>query len=412
MRGYIQERGPGTYRIRISLGWDPKTRRYKEYSETFHGSKREAEARAGELVAKLNATMLPDPGRMTVGEYLDRWLEEAQFRPRTAGWARIIVEKHLKPALGHIRLRKLTALHVQRYFRTAARQDGREGTLSANTLRGHYRLLHSALAQAVNWKLLSENPADGVRLPSADTSSARALSPAELARVLEVAKGYRYGTLYLAGAATGMRLSELLGLRWQDVNLEQGLLFVRQTLERPGRNATFGEVKNKTSRRVIRLPKVLVDALRERRAEYESEKAFFGASYHDRDLVFSTLHGNPISSSTVNKCLDTILRRAGVPHVRFHDLRHSNATWLLLSGVDVKTVSAHLGHAQTSTTVDIYAHVLAAVQDKTARVIDELFGDELPEGAGRNVAKIRPKTRDREGRSAGNSGSARAGNRS
>lgn len=413
LRGHIQTRGENIHRIYISLGKDPgNPGKYKLYTETAHGKKEEAQARLTELLHQFNIGEFADSGDMTFGEFLDYWLEVYPCDDSTRDCARLVVNKHIKPALGAMPLKKLTTLHIQSYFNKAKRRDGREGKLSANTLRGQFRVMHWALSQAVEWNLLARNPAHGAKPPREEKGKGRALTPAELARFIEVAQHYRYGLLYVTAAATGMRPGELTGPRWQDVDLDQGFIFVRQALKKPGRKPRFGEVKNETSRRLLRMPRAIIEALRKRKEQCDAEKAFFGSQYHDHDLVFYTLHGNPIGRSDANKYLDAILERAGIPHVRFHDMRHSNATWLLLSGVDVRTVAAHLGHAQTSTTLDIYAHVISAVQEQTANAIDGLFSAVQQEPEGKNVVKIRQKRGSNLGRSAANNRERRIQSRS
>lgn len=371
MRGYIQPRGKDTWRIFISLGWDPVEKRYKRYTETFHAEdKKQAEARLVELLHQLNIGEFADPGKITFGELLDRWLLESSFRPRTKEWAQMVINKHLKPALGNVPLAKLTPLHIQSYFRQAQRKDGREGSLSPDTLHGHFRLIRSALNQAVAWNLLAKNPAKGVRPPERKPSGGTALEPEELNKLLAAARGGRYEALYLAAICTGMRLGELLGLRWEDVDLDNGIIFVRKSLEKPGKQTTLGEVKTKKSRRRIRIPHQLGEALRALKDRYEKER---GGYEVDRGLVFCTKKGNAIGSTDADRRLKRILEKAGLPHIRFHDLRHSHATWLLMNGVDLRTVAEQLGHAQESTALQIYAHVLSAMQRKTAEVMENIL---------------------------------------
>jgi integrase len=352
-------------------------KKYKRYTETVHAEdERQAEARRIELLHQLNIGEFADPGKVTFGDLLDRWLLESSFRPRTREWVQMVINKHLKPALGSIPLSKLTPLHIQSYFRQAQRKDGREGDLSPSTLHGHFRIIRSALNQAIAWGILAKNPTRGVRPPERKLSGGTVLEPEELVRFLEAMKGYRYEALYLAAICTGMRQGELLGLRWENVNLDSGLIFVGEALEKPGRKTSIGEVKTKKSRRYIQMPPQLVEALRNLKARCEEEKAIYGKEYHDHGLVFCTKYGNAIGSADADRRLKSILKKAQLPLIRFHDLRHSHATWLLLNGVDLRTVSEHLGHAQSSTTLQIYAHVLSAMQQKTAKVIEGMLDGE------------------------------------
>lgn len=374
MRGYVQQLGKRKFRIYVSLGPDPaRPGRYKKHTKVVHGTRVDADRVLNKIIHEIESGEFADPGKMTFADLLDRWVRDCPFEDSTREWARMVVEKHLKPALGGVRLAKLSPLHLQGYFRTARRQDGREGSLAPGTLHGHYRVMHAALAQAVEWRLLAKNPADGVKPPKRPETPGRALSVEELGSMLEAAKGYRYYPLYLAAVATGMRSGELLGLKWEDVDLVAGLVHVRRALKKPGRNPKFGDVKTSKSRRVLRIPLDLADALRARRAEYEREREFFGPRYTDRGLVFATLYGNPIGRTDADRYLRRILEVAKVPRVRFHDLRHSHATYLLLAGVDLKTVQAQLGHAQASTTLDIYSHVLAAMQTRATAGINEVL---------------------------------------
>ncbi|MGE5584447.1 MAG: tyrosine-type recombinase/integrase [Bacillota bacterium] len=393
MRGYVQQVGYRKYRVFISLGPDPmRPGKYKQFTKVIHGTEGQAHRFKNKVIREIEAGEFADPGKTTFGELLDRWVRECPWEETTREWARIVVNKHLKPALGAIRLAKLSPLHLQSYFRTARRQDGREGPLSSETLHGHYRVMHAALAQAVQWRLLVRNPADGVKPPKRGGTAGRVLSVEELGRVLEVAKGYRYYPLYLAAVATGMRSGELLGLAWEDVDLKAGLIHVRRALKKPGRKPVFGDVKTPRAKRILRIPPDLAEALRVRRDEYEREKQFFGADYTDRSLVFATIYGNPIGREHADRYLKRILELAGVPRVRFHDLRHSHATYLLLAGVDLKTVQTQLGHAQASTTLQIYSHVLAAMEQRAAAGIAEVLEAARHEDEGKDKSRA-PRVR-------------------
>ena len=167
-----------------------------------------------------------------------------------------------------------------------------------------------------------------------------------------------------------MRQGELLGLKWDDVNLNTRLISVNQALKKPGWNPKFGEPKTPKSRRLVRIPEYVMPVFEKLRARYEEE---CGSYVVDRGLVFCTKSGNPVAKTDIDRRLKKLLDRAGISRIRFHDLRHSNATWLLLQGVDVRTVQEHLGHADPTTTYQIYSHVLAALSKEPAKTFDSII---------------------------------------
>lgn len=373
MKGYIQQRKKGVWRIFISLGRDPVTGKYKRHTCTYHAEKREdAEAHLVKLLHQLNIGDFVEPSKLTFGGFLDRWLQESSLGDESKEWYRMVVDKHIKPILGNVRLDKLSPLHIQSYFRRVQRLDGKGDSLSPNTLHGHFRVIRAALNQAVEWGLLSKNPAKRAKPPKRTQSGGRALSPEEFLRFYAIAENMRYGPLYLIAIATGMRQGELLGLRWDSVDLDAGLISVNQALKKPGRNPKFGEPKTPKSRRLVRIPEHAVPVFEKLKARYEEEREFY---VEDRGLVFCTKSGNPVAKTDIDRRLKILLEKAGVQRIRFHDLRHCNATWLLLKGVDLKTVQEHLGHADPNTTIQIYGHVLAALSREPARTFDSILKD-------------------------------------
>jgi integrase len=232
--------------------------------------------------------------------------------------------------------------------------------------------LRRGLAQAVKWHLVPRNVADAVKPPRPAPQEIRALSADETRRMLETAVGDRLEALYVLAVHTGMRQGELLALRWQDVNMENAVVSVRRSLTRSGGKVVFGEPKTKKSRRSIRLTPQAVEALRLHLKRQLRDMEILGDRYQDQGLVFTTDTGAPINPSNLRqRSFAPLLKRAGLPHMRFHDLRHTCATLLLSRGVHPKFVQELLGHATIAITLDTYSHVIPSMGDATAKAMED-----------------------------------------
>jgi integrase len=214
--------------------------------------------------------------------------------------------------------------------------------------------------------------ADAVKPPRPAPKEIRALSADETRRMLETAVGDRLEALYVLAVHTGMRQGELLALRWQDVDIENAVVSVRRSLTRSGGKVVFGEPKTKKSRRSIRLTPQAVEALRSHLERQLRDMEILGDRYQDQGLVFTTNTGAPIDPSNLRQCsFVPLLKRAGLPHMRFHDLRHTCATLLLSRGVHPKFVQELLGHATIAITLDTYSHVIPSMGDATAKAMED-----------------------------------------
>jgi integrase len=309
---------------------------------------------------------------MTVGEYLDRWLNDSvrgSVRQSTFDRDSYLVRVHIKPILGRIKLKKLTALDVQGFYRN--RLDSR---LSASTVNKIHSVLHKALSQAVKWNMIPHNVAEVANAPRPTPEEMRPLSVEEARKLLDAAHGDRLEALYVLAVTTGMRRGELLGLKWSDIDLENARVSIQRTLTRTdnGKRVALGEPKTKKSRRTIRLTEAAVEALRGHLQRQLREIEVLGDRYADEGLVFTTEAGTLINPSNLRqRSLAPLLKKAGLPHIRFHDLRHTCATLLLSKGVHPKFVQELLGHATIAITLDTYSHVMPGMGDHTARAMQD-----------------------------------------
>ena len=312
-----------------------------------------------------------DSRGITVGEFLDQWLADVvqpNVRPWTYKGYEVHVRLHLKPALGHIPLDKLAPLHVQQLL-NAKKSAG----LSAKSIRYIRGTLRTALNQAVRWELLSRNPASLVDGPRVAHYEIRPFTPEEARAFLAAMKGDRLEALYSVALTMGLRQGEALGLCWKEVDLEMGYLRVSQQLQRFDGETRLVEPKTPRSRRTLALPASIVRSLRQHRDRQLEERAQAGDKWAETGLVFTTPTGKPIDATKISKDFHRHLDRAGLPQRRFHDLRHSCATLLLVQGVSPRVVMEVLGHSQISLTMNTYTHVLPELRRQAAVRMDELL---------------------------------------
>jgi integrase len=316
----------------------------------------------------------PDASTIAVGELLDRWLDEAvalTVRPRTLASYRYVVRVHLRPALGDIPLAELTAQDVQALLNRKATAGLAPRTVGY--LRG---VLRQALGFAERMDLVGRNVARLARPPRVPR---RQVSPLTLeqARAFRVAvAGDRLEAMYLVAVGCGLRQGEILGLRWGDVDLEGRTLSVRFALARVDGVLRLVEPKSATSRRTIPMPAFVADALASHRERQATEALPRRPAQPDpfADLVFTTTLGTPLDGITCTRRFQRVLKSAGLPRQRFHDLRHAAASYMLAAGVPARVVMETLGHSEISLTLNTYSHVLPGLGRDAADRMDALLG--------------------------------------
>ena len=304
--------------------------------------------------------------------YLEQWLEEVHkpsIRLTTYIEHRRLVYKHILPSLGHIQVQKLTPQHVQALYTRKMEGDG----LSPGSVRNIHLVLHKALANAVRWNLVSRNVCDLVSPPHFVKHEMCVLTKEQAQCLLEVVRGSHLEALFTLAITTGMRHSELAGLRWIDVNVEEGSLQVRHIVTYRGNRYIEGEPKTAKGKRNIVLPPFVIEALKKHRRDQEGAIEKAGSIWEKRGLVFCNARGGFLSPSSLRYAFRKLLRDAGLPRMRLHDLRHSTATILLSMGVHPKVVQELLGHGSIAMTMDTYSHVLPSMQREAMGKMHDLF---------------------------------------
>ena len=378
MRGHIIKRYKNSYTIVLTLGRDPGTGKPKQQWISVKGTKKDAEKRLAELLHQLDTGMFMKPGKTTLGEFLERWLKDyawPNLAPRTAEGYEHIIRRHLIPALGNTALTQLKPEHLQRYYSeklSGGRCDGKGG-LSPRTVRHHHVNLHTALESAVKWGLLSRNPADAVSPPRCQRPEWHTLNEDDISTLLEAAKATPYYTLFYLALYTGMRRSELLALRWCDVDLLLCQIYVTRTLHqlRDG-SIVYRAPKTAKGRRMIALSPSATLVLREHKEKQELDRDMLGITLTDDNLVFSQLDGKPLLPNTVTHAWIKLVRRNGLGDIRLHDARHSHASLMLKQGTHPKIVQERLGHASIGITLDTYSHVAPGLQEAAADRFDKM----------------------------------------
>ena len=364
--GSISKREDGRYMARYTVHTAKGPKRKTVYGRT----RKEASDKLAKALSKCVEGIVYDEENVTVEEYLDKWLKgsvRGSVRQSTYDRDSNLIDNHVKPILGRIKLKKLSPAHVQGFYR-----DRLDTGLSSSTVHKIHAILHKALAQAVRWHMVPRNVTEAVKPPKPTPKEMRSLSPEEASKLLRVTHGGRFEALYVLAVTTGMRQGELLALRWQDVDLESAVLSVRRTLTRDGGRIVIGEPKTKRSRRSIHLTPQATGALRRHLERQLREIEVLGDSYDDQGLIFTTDTGAPINPSNLRqRSFKPLLKRAELPHVRFHDLRHTCATLLLTRGTHPKFVQELLGHATVAITLDTYSHVIPSMGDQTARAMQD-----------------------------------------
>ena len=329
--------------------------------------------------------MTADSSGILLGDYLDDWLETSvkpTVRDSTYRLYRGHVKHHITPFLGGVSVVSLNPQQVQLFINTLS-----EGDLSNATIHRIRGTLRKALNQAQVWGMVDRNVATLVSLPKEERKRFEPMTPEQLQKLLKQIEGDRLEVLYTLALSTGMRIGEVLGLQWEDIDFDRRVIHIRNQLGRQEGTFVLSPPKTPQSRRTIPLPQEMVDALRAHKSTQLEEGI---TAWDGGDLVFRTSKGGPFDGPNVTRYLQRHAKEAGLPRIRFHDLRHACATFLLAQGVELQVVKEILGHSQISLTADTYAHVLPSLkEDATERLRSVIWGGNDSNG-GRNGGQDGP----------------------
>ncbi len=379
MKGHLKQRSKGSWTIWVDLGRDPETGRRKQQTMTVRGNKREAEKRLTELLHQIDTGTFIKRSKLLLGEYLDQWLNDyckANLAPHTVQSYEFFVRRHIKPALGQIPLTQLKPEHLQHLYAdklSTGRRDG-NGGLGNRSVRYIHITLHKALKSAVRLSMIAHNPADAVDVPKVKRHEMQVMSETDIHIFLEYAKSTPCYALFYTALFTGMRRSELLALRWSDVDLLLCQASVNRTLHQlPNGDIIFQQPKTDKGRRLIALSPSTAVVLKEHREAQEKVSQALGMTISEDDLVFCRYNGKPLLPDSITQAWRNLSRQCGLKGIRLHDARHTHACLMLKQGVHPKVVQERLGHASISITLDTYSHVAPGLQQAAATRFDDII---------------------------------------
>jgi len=380
MKGHIRERSPGRWAIVLDHH-DPMTGQRRRRWHSFAGTKREAQVRCAELVAELQNGSSVDPNKITVVEFLDRfdrdWIAthvSAHSRERYRS-----ALDHARRHLGDKLLQKLRPADLAALYATLARAG-----LAARTIKLVHAVVHRALGQAKAWGVIRDNPAEIAKPAKAPDRETSMLQPDQAAALLDRLRGQPLYLIASLALGTGMRRNEMLGVRWGDVDLDAGRLTVEQALEQ---TATHGirikAPKTRHGRRTISLPAHLVMELRTHWWEQQEQRLAAGLGKAPETApVFATADGKHLSPNAITKAWPVAMAAIGMPAITLHSLRHTHASMLIASGLDILTISRRLGHSSPTITLSVYGHLIHGGDDRAAQIMNAAFGSKTVASGG------------------------------
>jgi integrase len=368
--GFVKKDG-STWYYQTELGVDTLTGKRKRKKKRGFKTKREAEKALSLVEADVNKGTYLEPSKMLYKDYIEQWFrgKETTLGQQTKMVYRGNINYRITPKLGHLPLAFITPLVIQNYV-----NELKDEGLANATISKLLKMIKSSLENAKDLELISKNPAKKIKIPENTPTVMNVWNQEEVRKFLSLAKTNPYFLVFHLALYTGMRQGEILGLRWEDVDFEKGTINIRQTLSHDGKTFLAG-AKSKTSIRSITLAKETLVLLKSHKLTILKEKLVLGTSYIDKDLVNCTRNGKQLNPANIRRTFIKLIKDVGIPSIRFHNLRHTHATLLILNGTNVKVVSERLGHSNVKITLDCYYHVMPNMQREVASKLSSIFSN-------------------------------------
>jgi integrase len=378
MRGHIQRRGKRSWRLKSDLGRHGATGERITKQKTVVGTKRDAEAELSKLLGSIQNGTYVDPTKMTVGELLAKWRDEVAAAEVSAKTMERYAEHidRIVAGLGAIPLARLQPLAIQSFYNNLRRtgHKRRQGGLSEQTLLHIHKVLTAGLSQAIRWRLLAFNPAEGVNPPRPARVEMRTLNSDEMQTLLRTAEPTPLYVPIVLWLTTAVRRGELLGLMWRDVDRENNRLSIVRTLEETKGGLVLKAPKTAPSTRSLPLPLVAIEQLHRHELQQKEKRLQLGSAYNDLGLIFPDENGELQRPRNVTKAFAALVARAKITPISIHGLRHTHITELLRAGVHPKVVSERAGHASVAFTLQRYGHAPPDMQQDAADEAQRLVG--------------------------------------
>ena len=392
MAGSIEKRGKNSYRLTVSEGFDLNGKPMI-HRKTVHGTKKDVEVELAKFVTEVQNGLIIDGKSLKFSEFTEIWKRDygsKELAPSTYKRYCRILETRLLPYFGHFYINKIRPTDIMKFYdllekdTQLVRKKGNNGSktkkpLSGKTILEHHRLLRAMLHKAVYWQLIVANPAERVQPPKARKPKRRSYDDEQTKILLEnlellSSEDTKYKVAIILTVFTGVRLGELMGLEWQDVDFKNGIISINRSSQYLSDMGVFTKVpKTESSIREIAIPEFIISLLEEYKLWYEEQKSVYGELWTNSDRLFVQADGKPMHPSTISKWFVKYVGQIGLPVINFHGLRHTNASLLVAQNVDIAVVSARLGHAQISTTLDFYVHPLLSHNRKAGYALENLL---------------------------------------
>ena len=392
MAGSIEKRGKNSYRLTVSEGFDLNGKPMI-HRKTVHGTKKDAEVELAKFVTEVQNGLVIDGKSLKFSEFTEIWKRDygsKELAPSTYKRYCRMLETRLLPYFGHFYINKIKPTDIMKFYdllekdTQLVRKKGNNGSktkkpLSGKTILEHHRLLRAMLHKAVYWQLIVANPAERVQPPKARKPKRRSYDDEQTKILLEnlellSSEDTKYKVAIILTVFTGVRLGELMGLEWQDVDFRNGIISINRSSQYLSDMGVFTKVpKTESSIREIAIPEFIISLLEEYKLWYEEQKSLYGELWTNSDRLFVQADGKPMHPSSISKWFVKYVGTIGLPVINFHGLRHTNASLLVAQNVDIAVVSARLGHAQISTTLDFYVHPLLSHNRKAGYALENLL---------------------------------------
>ena len=392
MAGSIEKRGKNSYRLTVSEGFDLNGKAMI-HRKTVHGTKKDAEVELAKFVTEVQNGLVIDGKSLKFSEFTEIWKRDygsKELAPSTYKRYCRMLETRLLPYFGHFYINKIKPTDIMKFYdllekdTQLVRKKGNNGSktkkpLSGKTILEHHRLLRAMLHKAVYWQLIVANPAERVQPPKARKPKRKSYDDEQTKMLLEnlellPSEDTKYKVAIILTVFTGVRLGELMGLEWTDVDFKNGIISINRSSQYLSDMGVFTKVpKTESSIREIAIPEFIIFLLEEYKLWYEEQKSIYGELWTNSDRLFVQADGKPMHPSTISKWFVKYVGQIGLPVINFHGLRHTNASLLVAQNVDIAVVSARLGHAQISTTLDFYVHPLLSHNRKAGYALENLL---------------------------------------
>ena len=392
MAGSIEKRGKNSYSLTVSEGFD-LSGKPMIHRKTVHGTKKDTEVELAKLVADVQNGLVIEGKSLKFSEFTEIWKRDygsKELAPSTYKRYIKMMESRILPYLGHFKLDKIKPTDIMQFYDLLSRDtqiirrknnNGKKTgkPLSSKTIVEHHRLLHAMLQRAVYWQMIVANPAERVQPPKTKKPKRKYYDDEQsktlVSNLMELTEDqFKYKVAIILTVFTGVRLGELMGLEWSDINFKDGIVSINRSSQYLAEKGVFTKTpKTESSIRDVAIPEFVVTLLEEYKYWYDNQKALFGELWYDSNRLFVQTDGKPMHPSTISKWFEKFVDQIGLPVINFHGLRHTNATLLIAQNIDVSVVAARLGHAQITTTFNFYVHPIISHNRNAGNALEHLL---------------------------------------